>query len=203
VTRNSRAVVLFILLASLPAAILAAQDLPIPPHIRVEPLLRPVVADLLHRSETFRRQWLTIAAARSVRVVIVSAPPRLASAPRAHATLTRYASGLLRAVIEIPVPSEYAELLPHEFEHVIESIEGVDRSKLAAAGGQDVMELPDGAFETGRAREAGRTASQEVHGDTDPAVTRAIRHLSRIWRAISDRGVPAASRPGPGPVSRR
>src|SRR5262245_55597065 len=47
---------------------------PMPPelldNIRVDDVLQPVVVALLARSDTFRRQWATITAARLIRVTI-------------------------------------------------------------------------------------------------------------------------------------
>jgi hypothetical protein len=203
VIRKSRVVVLCIGLSIVLTTSGAAQHPKIgcgelPSNIQVEPLLQSEVLLLLRRSETFRRQCVTIAAARRFRVRIVAVTPRsLVSSVRAHATITRYEHGTVRAVIEIPIASDYAELIPHEFEHVIEMIEGVDYSQ----GGDGIVEVERGTFETARAIEAGLAASREVHGDTDEAVRRTVRQIGRVWRAISARAVPDG-RGRAGPASR-
>ena len=196
---KSRVVVLSTALSVVLSAPGAAQDpqascATLPFNIHVEPLLRSAVAALLQHSKTFKRQCLTIAASRGVRVRVAAVAPRaLASSVRAHATITRHEYGMVRAVIEIPIASDYAELIPHEFEHVIEVMEGLNLAQRADEG-DDVVEVEGGAFETTRARNAGLAASREVYGDTDAP-------LRRVWRAISARAVPAISRRA-GPASR-
>jgi hypothetical protein len=205
VIRTSRVVVLCSLLCvpSL-AAVQDAQEVCVemPANVRVEPMLQPIVSSLLRQSETFRNQCRTIARTHAVRVEIRSAMPRaLGSTPRAHATITRYEFGLIRAVIEVPVGGEYAELLPHEFEHVIEIIEGIDLAERADHG-DGVLEVGQGTFETTRAREAGHAASREVYGDTDEALRRTGRQIGRVWRAICARAAAGQARSA-GPPSRR
>jgi hypothetical protein len=204
VIRKSRVVVLCIGLSIVLTASGAARDPKIacgelPSNILVEPLLQSAVMSLMRQSETFRRQCVTIAAARRFRVRIVSVSPRsLVSSARAHATFTRYEYGMVRAVIEIPIASDYAELIPHEFEHVIEMIEGIDHAQRAGSSGSGVVEVERGSFETARATEAGLAASREVHGNTDEAVRRTGRQIGRVWRAISARAVPdGGGRAGP------
>ena len=158
----------------------------LPPNIKTDQYLAPALAALIARSPTFRRQCATVAAARHVRVIFNAvAGPRLSMGPRARATITRFAHGLMRATIEIPMPSEYHELMAHELEHVIEQIEGLDLAALAESDGRRVMDVGDGLFETARAQSAGRTVAAEMLTEPDPAVVRA----SRAWRAISARAV--------------
>lgn len=198
--RNSRVVVLCHVLFVLLTVSSAAQDPQVPcadlvANIRVDSLLQPVIASLLRKSKIFRHQWLTIASSRRVRVTIKPLTPGLLGyGTRAHATLTRYEYGLVRAEIEMPIGSDYAELLPHEFEHVLEMIEGINLAQQAESSDGGIAEVDKGTFETRRARDAGLAASREVHGHTDATI-------SRVWRAISSRAVPDHSRRG-GPASR-
>ena len=106
--------------ASLPAL---AQPL----NIQVDPLLQPLVDKLLRQSATVRRQWQAIGASRLVRVSLVSSPLlRESSAARARTEVSRYAHGAIRAVVELPSVVDITELLPHELEHVLEQVEGLD-----------------------------------------------------------------------------
>jgi hypothetical protein len=67
----------------------------------------------------------------------------------------------MRAIIEIPVTREFPELLAHEFEHVLEQVDGLKLVELARKRGGGVLERPDGSFETSRAIEAGRAVALE------------------------------------------
>ena len=186
-------------LTSLRPAVAAAQEVPapsteVPPNIAVSATLRPVVALLLQKSQTFRRQCGRIAAARYARIIVIATPPlREQSAPRARASIGRHLHGALRAVIEIPVTADVTELLPHEFEHVIEQLEGIDLAGLARAGQAGVVEVDDGMFETARARTAGLTVAREVYGDTDQMIAGATRGVTRALRILRARVVAAAT----------
>ena len=159
---------------------------PLPATIQVAEALQPVVALLLQKSATFRRQCVRIAAAPHTRILVVVDPrPRPATA-RARATITRHDHGLLRAIIEMPFVGDHAELLAHEFEHVIEQVEGVDLASLSRRGELGVVRVDDGVYESARARAAGLAVRNEVYG-TDPMVRGAARRMGQILRAIGDR----------------
>lgn len=53
-------------------------------------------------------------------------------------------------------------MLAHEFEHVLEQIEGVRLADEADLPGTGVQRVSGGAFETARARAAGKAAEAEV-----------------------------------------
>jgi hypothetical protein len=157
----------------------------VPPNIQVDRFLQSVIDVLLQKSATFRRQCDTIRAAAHARVLIgVVWMPRLTTDPRARASIGRYSFGALRAVIEMPMIADHAELIPHELEHVIEQIEGLDLAVLAREGGRGVARIGDGSFETDRAKAAGLAAATEVYGATDPAVKGAWRGVGRMWHAV-------------------
>ena len=147
---------------------------------------------LLQKSETFRRQCAIVAAAPHVRVVITAVNPSRPLEARARASITRTAWGRLDVLVEIPILGDYAELLPHEFEHVLEQIAGMDLPALARAGTPGIFRLRDGAYETARAMAAGLAAAAEVRGDTDQAVAAAARGVARVTQAIGSRSTRAA-----------
>lgn len=142
----------------------------LPRNLVVSPFLQPVVATMLRKSPTFRRQCGIISAAPHVRVRVTAVwlPPD-AGFLRARATIRRYIHGLLCAEIELPMIGEHVELLAHELEHVVEQIEGLDLEALAGAGNRGVTRTDAGRFETTRARRAGITAWEEVCTRTTPA----------------------------------
>ena len=135
----------------------------LPTTIQVDDFLAPVVDELLAASPTFSRQCERIADLSSVRVAVRMLPRGEESCCRARTTIRRYASGVMIAVVEIPSPRisvEYAELLGHEFEHILEQIDLVDLNALADQGG--ASRLVGGAYETTRARRAGAAVAEEM-----------------------------------------
>lgn len=159
----------------------------IPANIEVSRPLRGAIERALHRSETLRRQCAIIGRSASVRVVIVAV--RALVGCRARATIRRHEFGALHAAIEIPVPGDYAELLAHELEHVIEQMEGLNLPALARRGAPGIQEVAIGAFETQRARETGRAAAREMQAPVVPT-TRA----TPVKSAVAMPGPPAGGR---------
>lgn len=158
----------------------------VPPNIRATGDLEPLVARLLVKSKTFRRQCEALVAAR-VRVTIVVTLGLRDALARARGTIARSGPRVLWAHIELPPAADLAELLPHEIEHVLEQIEGIDLAARVRAGHAGVLRTPEGAYETARARAAGLAAAVEVYGETDMAWGAAVRGVCRLWRAISAR----------------
>jgi hypothetical protein len=168
-------------------------------NIRVHGVLVPLVSALITKSETFRRQWDVISASRFIRVTVVS---RLdlqdPGSARARTEVSRDADGAIRATIEVPGATDLTELLPHEFEHVIEQLEGLDLRALARRHEDGVVEVRTGVFESARARAAGLQVYREVYGETDPAIEAVFGGLRRAWRASKTRGPGSNRRPGGG-----
>jgi hypothetical protein len=135
-----------------------------PANIHVDQVLAPVFEELLQASPTFAAQ---IQRVEEVRYVHVAVNPVLASSMSsrgsARSTMRRFSSGALLASVDIPVPLtmvEYAELFGHEFEHIIEQIDGVDLAALTR-GHDGATRLADGAYETTRAHRTGRVVADE------------------------------------------
>ena len=152
-----------------PGRALACADLQ--PGIQIDSFFKSVADDMLAASPTFIRQCERIAAVPTVRVSIRALPQGEPLSSRARTMIRRYPSGALIAWVEIPALGttlEYAELLGHEFEHVLEQIDLVD---LASQADQDggVWRVENGAFETERARLAGETVATEVAAARAPS----------------------------------
>jgi hypothetical protein len=160
-----------------------------PPTVRVDAMLQPVVTHLLARSATFRRQCAAIVQAARLDIDVRLVPRLTPSTTRARASVSRYEFGFLAIVIEIVIGTDYAELLPHEFEHALEQIEHVDLAALARTAPDRANEVGRGEFETARARDAGRAAVAEVSGALDPTLVAARGQVARMarqtWRALS------------------
>jgi hypothetical protein len=138
--------------------------------LQIAPALRPVVVDMCRRAPTFRRQVARIAGQSGLEVTIAAGLFPATGRTRARTAMTRV-EGLLRsATIEVPTGDSLlvVELVAHEFEHVLEQLDGVDlaawvgRSGVYRVGG----DARDGPFETERARRVGRLVAGEYAADT-------------------------------------
>jgi hypothetical protein len=148
----------FLLLTAPPARADAAICIAkLPPNIDAG-MFGPEILEILSRSETFRGQCLRIAAVRFLRIRL-GISPQPSGDYRAFTILARYDAGALRADVTLVFAENYVELLGHEFEHVLEQIDGVNLRADAARGHARV--LPDGAYETRRAKEAGLQVLRE------------------------------------------
>ena len=159
----------------------------LPPTIQIVSTLDLVTQALLQRSDTFRAQCARIAQTPHVRVVVVMTPHLTGAAMRrARTSIRRYSTGAIHALVELPIVGEHAELLAHEFEHVVEQMEGIDLAERLRAGDEDVAQT-DGYYETARAKAAGLAAMNEMYAETDPAITAARRVLGRWLRSLGAR----------------
>jgi hypothetical protein len=135
-----------------------------PPNIVVSPMYRQVVEAMLRGSPTFRRQCLRLAADPSLTVVLNMNPHEQRSDVRAKTRMTRDAKGRLSAVVQIAPLQDIQELIAHEFEHIIEQLDGVDlsaRARLADTGVSDTGRRGD-LFETVRAHRMGLKVASEL-----------------------------------------
>ena len=150
----------------------------LPRTIAIEPGLASIVQWTLEYSPTFRQQCRILEAA-AVSATVRIAPRSPGATERALATLRRTPVGGIDALIEIRNTDSLAELLGHEFEHVIEQLDGVNLAALAARG--EARRLDSGSFETRRAVAAGLRVESEVLDNSPDRLERAAR---RVWRAI-------------------
>jgi hypothetical protein len=133
----------------------------LPDTIHVTKELRAPLQRMLKTSPTFRRQCRKIADAPRVYVRVRldwRIDPHLF---RARSTIHRSRVGALIALVEIGVHGNTVELIAHEFEHLVEQIEGVRLAELSertACAWRSHAEM----FETARAIRAGRTVMDEV-----------------------------------------
>ncbi len=152
----------------------------LPSSIAIEKGLEPVVRWTLENSPTFRQQCRVLAGATALSATVRVAARPVGTTERALSTVRRTPSGALSADIEIRNTTVLSELLGHEFEHVIEQLDGVNLYTLAATG--EARRLDGGAFETARAVAAGQRVSSEVLDNSPDTVKRAA---SRLWRALT------------------
>ncbi|HET7218908.1 MAG TPA: hypothetical protein VFJ02_12720 [Vicinamibacterales bacterium] len=150
----------------------------LPASITLQEGLAPIVRWTLQNSPTFRQQCRILAATPDLRATVRVARPEPGVQNRARATMRDH-GGRMVVEIEILKPSDVAELLGHEFEHVIEHIDRVDLAAVARRG--EARQMEDGAFETRRAIAVGQKVSGEVLNNAPDRMRRASRS---IWRAV-------------------
>ena len=142
----------------------------LPSNITVTPLYQQFVSRMLARSATFRQQCARLGRARSLTIEIKSEIVGRRDAPRAWTSIVRSAGARLHATVSVTPTDRPAELIAHEFEHVLEQLDGVDLMALSRVRRSGVRECDCGhidAFETTRAIKTGLRVSQEV-GESGP-----------------------------------
>lgn len=134
----------------------------LPSNIIAPDVLRDAAAAMLRASPTFRRQCARIGAASLI--VTVEHTGMSGSRPYAASTrIHRGGDGRLLAEVHIAPGGNREELLAHEFEHIIEQLDGVDLPALARRRGTGVHAVPNAPeFETDRAVIVGRQVAREV-----------------------------------------
>jgi hypothetical protein len=158
------------------AAASAAESVVIPPlsdAIQVAADLRADVDEMLRSSATFRSQYQRIAAAPSIIIGVGVDPALFDRGFCARSRIRRYRSGLIVVAVTIKPGSHQAEWIAHEFEHVLEQLDGWNLGRLAAANAKHVWYSGFETIETSRAVEAGRKVREELQ-----------RHISRSDKLV-------------------
>ena len=156
-------------------------DVPsLPSSITIEKGLEPIVQWTLENSPTFRQQCRVLAGAAALTATVRVTARTPDSTERALSVVRRFPSGRIDVTIEIRSSSSLSELLGHEFEHVIEQLDGVNLRQLQSSG--EARKIESGAFETRRAIDAGQRVSAEVLDNSEDRVKRAA---GRVWRALT------------------
>jgi hypothetical protein len=147
-----------------------------PTNIVVQPELRPVVVELWAGSPTFRAQCQKIGQHRRYRVAIVhDLALNLNRTCRAQCVLRIYSTGFVTARVMVPYNRHaLVELIPHELEHIIEHIDGVNVKRDALRPNSGAYDVGAGRVETVRATEMGRRARHELEASRE-----AVAVLSR------------------------
>jgi hypothetical protein len=129
-------------------------------NFEIPNMLSRDVSQLYGQSPTFRTQCERLARATNlhVRMQLDAAIP---SSCRAYTIITRK-HGMLCAEVHLPPAVHLAELIGHEFEHIIEQLEHLNLRKLAEVRGSGVQEVGFDLFETERAQLAGRVVAEEL-----------------------------------------
>ncbi len=158
--RNSYGITLALITVLLSAQTKARSVLP--ENFDLPPDLAVPVMQVYEQSATFRDQCDRLAQARGLQVS-VRFDFGMPSTCRAF-TIIRRSSGKLCAEVHMPAPTgQLAELIAHEFEHILEQVEHLDLRRLSRLRGSGVYEVDYDLFETERAQRAGRVVADEMH----------------------------------------
>jgi hypothetical protein len=145
-------------------ALATGRDLP--SNLVAPQVLEPLLSRTWKQSRTFRRQCARIDAEPGLRVRVFTAATVSQSGGRAATDIQRGATGL-EAVVYIArraAASDLIELIAHEFEHIIEQLDGLDLARLARLAPVTVWATDGQRFETERATHTGRLVAAEVEG---------------------------------------
>jgi hypothetical protein len=133
----------------------------LPRGSEITPAARPLIEKVWRSSPIFRRQCARLVEAAVVITLSLDYPRDKVTA-NAETVMTR--KGGLRAHVRLRAADiSVTEYLAHEFEHVLEQIDGVDLTLAVAerVHGARLVERPS-AFETSRAIAVGRAVAREV-----------------------------------------
>jgi hypothetical protein len=130
--------------------------------IQVVPEIRPLVEHMFTSSATFHAQYCRIAEAPNLVVGVLLDPTLPAEHLRSRTAVRRYDSGLMVAEVAVCPGTRTEEWIAHEFEHILEQLEGVNLPKLATVNASSVWYSGSAMFETSRAVAAGRTVYEEL-----------------------------------------
>jgi hypothetical protein len=122
-------------------------------------VMQSQILDLARRSVSFQQQCQRIGRTRVLRVT-VQLTTTIDGGARAQTVIHRYDAGGLRAEVSLLFAEDYVELLAHEFEHILEQVDGVVLRDEVDAG--RAWRTETGAYETRRAFSAGVRARREI-----------------------------------------
>lgn len=154
------------------AGVIAAEEpqygrFQLPANVKLLHDIELAIQFIYDRSASFREQIARIAKADNLRVT-VRIDPSIPGRCRAFTIIQRRGQKI-RAEVHLPPSSDHAELLAHEFEHILEQIEGLDLQSLARVKNSGVHEQDYAVFETDRAQAAGRVVKSETRRGGAPA----------------------------------
>lgn len=153
-----------------PAAVSSAELALVPPNIHAAPSLLQLMGRMARLSPTFRAQCERIAQTSGLVVRMRYAGLRDDRPFNARTTVRRHQYGAVIAEVDLYVPLDPVEIVAHEFEHLIEQIQGADLRALSRTRGSGVIEVRRNEFETLRAVEAGRRVLAEYGSGESAAI---------------------------------
>jgi hypothetical protein len=135
----------------------------VPANIVIPGAYRPAVAAMLRYSPTFRRQCSRIALTPDLRIAIMPSLLPGILPDEALTRIVRRPDGRMVADVQLGTVGDPVLLIAHEFEHILEQLDGVDLASMASRSATGVHQRPGSEhFETDRAIAAGRQVADEV-----------------------------------------
>ena len=135
----------------------------LPANVVIAGNYRPAVAAMLRYSPTFRRQCSRIALTPDLRVEITASLLPGLLPDEALTRIVRRPAGRMEADVQLGTIGDPVLLIAHEFEHILEQLDGVDLAMMASRTATGVHRRPGSEhFETDRAIAAGRRVADEV-----------------------------------------
>jgi hypothetical protein len=136
----------------------------VPPNMVIPAVYRPVVAEMFRYSPTFRRQCGRLARASDLQIDLTPSMQPGLTAGEALTRIVRLPGGVMKAGVQIGPVGDPSLLIAHEFEHILEQLDGVDLPAMATRVATGVrLVRGSGHFETERAIAAGRRVAEEVN----------------------------------------
>ena len=126
-----------------------------------------VLKDMWRDSPTFRSQCIQLGTASRLKVRIRTELAGPSPHPRARTEISRVRGVVTFADVVLRAARDHIELIAHEFEHIIEELEGHSRRRDVCSAGADAHS----ETETCRAIDAGRRVAQEVQNARSSADT--------------------------------
>lgn len=143
-------------------AIASERKFELPGNLQPSSELLPALEKMWLRSPTFRQQCQRIAATPKLTVKLgIAVKPAWFHDTHAVTELDRTADGAMMATVRIFDLSHLVEFIAHEFEHLLEQIEGIHLHSLALQHGSGVYRTHNGYYETARAIKAGHKVYAE------------------------------------------
>jgi hypothetical protein len=143
----------------------------VPQNLQASAPLLQLIARMARLSPTFRAQCVRISQTPGLVVRMRYAGLRDDRPFNARTIVRRHQYGAVIAEVRLYVPLDPVEIVAHEFEHLVEQIQGTNLKSLARVPGSGVVEVNSGEFETRRAVEAGRRVLAECGGAERGSVT--------------------------------
>lgn len=120
------------------------------------------IDQMLKTSPTFRAQYRRLLDSPHVTITARIAWSFMQGSFRARSTIQRYSTGSVVVHMEIRPGDRQHEWIAHEFEHVLEYLDGLDLTALADQRAPGVWYSNGAMIETSRAVRAGRTVMEEM-----------------------------------------
>jgi len=141
---------------------LAPAPLALPRNMNASIELEQKMLGMLRMSPTFRRQCTRLGQTSTLTVTIRRAIPA-GPGTLASTEILNVGEGRRYATVHLGPAADDGELLAHEFEHIIEQLDGVDLAAMARRRDTGVRLIGEtGFYETDRARTVGRQVAEEL-----------------------------------------